>query len=151
MRLPVGRSSRGYAAQRHIHAEIGGILFRRRDDSEAILYRNGVDLFFAVSFNPPSAIRSPQLYPTGPAPPPPGGGGGRHGICGVGRPRGEECRCPAGRKKAALGEPEGETNSAIPSPFYTMQTNDSHIPSAAKRRWVTITGNRENCFESKVQ
>ena len=66
MRLPVGRSSRGYAAQRHIHAEIGGILFRRRDDSEAILYRNGVDLFFAVSFNPPSAIRSPQLYPTGP-------------------------------------------------------------------------------------
>ena len=42
------------------------MLFRRENDSEAILYRNDVDLFFAVSFYPPTAIRSPQLYPTGP-------------------------------------------------------------------------------------
>lgn len=43
------------------------MLFRRENDGEAItIYRNGVGLFFAVSFNPPTAIRSPQLYPTGP-------------------------------------------------------------------------------------
>lgn len=139
MRLPVGRGSRGYAAQRHIHAEVGG-LFRRGNDSEAItIYCNGVDLFFAVSFYPPTAIRSPQLYPTGP----PDAAKRRRAAPWGGVPL-------SGRqRKAALDEPEGETNSAISSPFCTMQTNDSHIPSAAKRRWVTTTGNRENCLEKQ--